>query len=254
MISGAFIKKCWVKKCDPTYKALVMGLDKKIEIQIREEGILFPKCQLANLLGISLKTLNEWISQKRIKAPSGKNNKYTNEDILIIAPEFNLMKRSENQIVKGNKWILEPHNKVQLKVIKNGLFIVGIKKHDYFMKTYQNLIDERGLWAAQGLINHQHMVHFVENLIAQYLLAKRIIEKWFEMVIDVAPEKSIMYLNGKKEFVICIYSGDQIYETFLRKVDKYLRIKDNSISNYFIDKNKKIYCVRKKVFKTKQST
>jgi len=199
---------------------------KKI-IQIREEEKLFTKHDLARLLRISISTLNTMLESGRYNFLDWRGEKFTQTNIEKIFDEQNCISFGESFInIKEWESVVKS---AKILTIRNGLFL---SKSDEI--EVKNLVTKYGIWKAQGLNNHIHLSYYVINNLIQYCKANELIENWIKQSSKLEIDKVIIYLNGTRESTICIYSGENTEEKFLKEFDKFLRVKKMKIREIMI--------------------
>jgi hypothetical protein len=202
-------------------------LERIVTVQIREEEKCLAKTHLAEVLAVSVSTINKWTKQGKLSGIT--DTKYTRQDILRILEILDpvpLPKLSKKNEVRWCECV-----ESKLVVHKNGLFAIAPSiEIDY--RKIDRIIAERGVWDAQGINNHEHIDSYAKNPILQLVLAEKLIESWIRkvMALPLNKETVVIYWNGRVDSTVCLYLMSEMNEAFLKNFDRQLGIKKCNIS------------------------
>ena len=196
----------------------------KTVVQIREEEKAFSRPQLAEVLNISNTTLKTWIAKGKISSPTGYGGRFTKVDIKGIFKRLAFLPTVRFSGKGRKRW--NDVVKSRLVLERGGIFANLHQKARRKNIEILNMIEDYGLWDAQGLNNHEHLREYVKNPILQMILSEQLIEKWIGEAKVLKPVgQVVIYWNGSVNSTVCIYLMHKLKKGFLEEYDKYLRIR-----------------------------
>jgi len=200
-----------------------------MKIQIREEEKQISFSHLSQAVGINSKKLIELLESKQQGGAVYLKETCSKNDLNKILHYLNI--NSEVLLSKEKKRSWDSLLESKICIESNGIFLID-PSSNYDEPLFKNLINEYGIWNAQGFNNHEHINDYVTNPIAQIYLAEKVISNYVNQLKELKhPGKGIIYWNGNVDSTVCIYLQKDNDESFLKKVDNQLGITKISITN-----------------------
>jgi excisionase family DNA binding protein len=197
---------------------------RKVTVQIRQETKSFTSSQVAEALGISNSTLRRWIKARKISPPSGQNYRFSEENIEDTFKKLDYTPFPRLRGKAKKNW--DETQRATLVLESGGIFVVSPLGTRGNRRWVRGMVKKNGIWAAQGLNNHEHMKEYITNPVHQLILSKEIIDIWIEQVRKLRPKgKVVIYWNGAVDSILCIYLMKMPDEKYLRKYDRYLGVR-----------------------------
>ena len=138
-----------------------------------------------------------------------------------------------------NKEDLEDIFSSDLVFIDDGVFIVSRNYINGFDKTFTiNLIKSRGIWNAQGINNHIHLIDYSKNTEVQRAIGYFVISIFITMIISKNYYGDyVFYLNGKDNLSLCIYQPSGVDSEFLSDFDRMLDMENCSLTEIGVEED-----------------
>jgi hypothetical protein len=204
-----------------------------VTLQIREEERLFFKKDLAEALEISKSKLNKLIDKGRLPHPTGRNNRFTTDDLVKAFKSLSIPPCIKINPKTIEDWIDTIECKYTL--VDNGIFAVSPSVTGDPVEGIEKMIEDYGIWNAQGLNNHEHMDYFTDNPIMQHFLAENLITSIIRHLPELkTDQKVVIYNNGPRNSEVCVYLAGKDDEAFHLNHDRYLRIKKVKVTERII--------------------
>jgi hypothetical protein len=76
--------------------------------------------------------------------------------------------------------------------------------------AYKDEVKLHGKFNTEGLINHIHLDHVIQNHIAQIEIGVRAIRAWMPALHQIAGlKRASNYLNGPDDYTLCLYANPE---------------------------------------------
>ncbi|MCP4672272.1 MAG: hypothetical protein GY857_13300 [Desulfobacula sp.] len=199
-------------------------------MQLREEEKKISKYDLAKYLNIDVGEIKNLITNGLLPQSINEDRFFSSDLLLDLKKwdppphQFRLKKDNESYFKGLITSILVEES--------GGFFVVSSDIYPSKFDGMFDMLERYGIWNAQGLNNHIHLNEIAENPIYQMALADKIIKSWHIQLCKMKlSKKCIVYWNGIIDSTICIYMKNGVSDTFLRKYDIQLGIKNISVKN-----------------------
>lgn len=201
-------------------------------LQIREEEKVIPRFYLAEILNISRSLLYGKVKKGEIKEPKNSMG-YTRTEVEHIINKIN--KNFAQKVITEYGHKLADYKKCGFIFKSGGIFLISPKATKNYESELSKLIEDYGIWNAQGLNNHIHLNDFDTNPISQLFIAQDLIDSWVDKFRSLdCKENIVIYWNGLKNSTLCVYSKNNVDDNFLSDYDNYLKIKNCLITRISI--------------------
>lgn len=197
--------------------------------QIREEQKELKRLDLLEGFGINFQKLKQLVGDGVLPSSLLSGKFYPAELVNSI--------QNWNGIDSINRYVEDHEYWNALKIcllqkVHDGIFLIDPESDEPIEDGFLSMIRTYGVWKAQGLNNHVHMPDITSNKISQILLAYELIDLWHNLLTKLnMSDKCVIYMNGRRDTVICIYFIGGVKENILKRFDAELKIKHIIIYN-----------------------
>lgn len=201
-----------------------------MKIQIREEEKQISREHVSRSIGISQKQLVKVLNNDPKAEAILKKEKYSKRDLNKILGFLNIEPKAILKKKRKKSWENLLESKICIEA--DGLFLID-HSIDYDKPLFYDLINEYGIWNAQGLNNHEHIADYAIDPITQLYLAEKVVSKYISRLKKLKhPGKAIIYWNGDVDSTVCIYLQKKNDDKFLKNFDNQLGISKINIYKY----------------------